>query len=131
MYTHTQGDGDSLVKCNTKNSVYAAQQRQSDDDGRPVILYTQQTCFLLASAAYLEVYIFACRDILEVHLQDFLAALHIRVGDCDVTVKSARPDQGFVQRLWEVGGSYADNPITGLEPIAHMLVSSHRNLASY
>ena len=46
--------------------------------------------------AYLEVYILASRDILEVHLQDLLAPLDVRVGHGDVAVEATRPDEGLI-----------------------------------
>ena len=58
------------------------------------------------------------------HFQDFLTPLDIRVGHSDVTVKAAWSDEGLVQRLGEVGGSYADHAITRLEPAMHMEKSS-------
>ena len=66
--------------------------------------------------SHLEVNILGCRDILEVHFQDLPAALHVWVGHSDVPVEAARPHQGLVQGLGEVGGSYADDAITRLEP---------------
>lgn len=75
-----------------------------------------QTCCCNQASAHLEVYILASWDILEVHLQDLLAPFDVRVGDGDMAVKAARPDQSLVQRLGEVGCSYADDTITWLEP---------------
>ncbi len=72
--------------------------------------------------AHLEVYVLASRHVLEVHFQDFLAPLDIRVGHCDMTVKAAWSNEGLVQRLGEIGSSYADHTITRLESAARMTV---------
>ncbi len=79
---------------------------------------------IVPTEAHLEVHVLASRHILEVHFQNFLTPLDIRVGDCDVTVKAAWPDEGLVQRLGEVGGSYTDHTITRLESAVHMEKSS-------
>ena len=58
------------------------------------------------------------------HFKDFLTPLDIRVGHCDMAVKAAWSDEGLVQRLREVGGSYADHTITRLESAVHVEKSS-------
>ena len=73
------------------------------------------TCCYVVVMAYLEINVLACRHILEVHFQDLLASLDIRVGHCDMAIKAARPDECFVQGLWEVSGCYTDDTIAGLK----------------
>ena len=85
-------------------------------------LVSQDCAKARSTQAHLEVYVLASRHILEVHFQDFLTPLDIRVGHCDVTVKAAGSDEGLVQRLGEVGGSYADHTVTRLESAVHMAV---------
>lgn len=71
---------------------------------------------------YLKINILACRHILEVHFQDLLASLDIRIWHRDMAIKAARPDECFVQGLWEVGGCYTDDAITGLESAQRPLI---------
>lgn len=70
---------------------------------------------------YLEINILACGHILEVHFQNLLPSLDIRIGHRNMAIKAARPDERFVQGLWKVGCCYTDHTITGLEPAQQSL----------
>ena len=73
---------------------------------------------------YLEVNVLACRHVFEMHFQDLLSSLDIRVGHCDMAVKATGSDKGFVEGLWEVGGCYTDDSITGLESAIHLVIDT-------